>query len=133
MELIKFRVQNYRSITDSGDIEVKKVTDLVGRNESGKSALLLALASLNPPGGRKALSKIKDFPRGRRLGECTDDTSVVTTLWKLAPDESAQLSNTLGFVATIANVEIVRTFGASCRVRLIELKAPTPDQAESAI
>jgi predicted ATPase len=39
MELTKFRVQNYRSVNDSGDIEVQQVTDLVGRNESGKSAL----------------------------------------------------------------------------------------------
>jgi energy-coupling factor transporter ATP-binding protein EcfA2 len=97
MELTKFRVQNYRSVNDSGDIEVQQVTDLVGRNESGKSALLLALASLNPPGGRKALTKIKDFPRGRRLGECTDDTPVVTTLWKLTTEEITQISDKLGF------------------------------------
>jgi predicted ATP-dependent endonuclease of OLD family len=131
MELTKFRVQNYRSVNDSGDIEVEQVTDLVGRNESGKSALLLALASLNPPGGREALAKIKDFPRGRRLGECTDDTPVVTTLWKLTTEEITQLSDTLGFVIQITSVEIIRTFGASCRVRFIGLEASTPNQAES--
>jgi hypothetical protein len=131
MELTKFRVQNYRSVNDSGDIEVQELTDLVGRNESGKSALLLALASLNPPGGRNALTKIKDFPRGRRLGECTDDTPVVTTLWKLTTEEITQLSDTLGFFVQITNAEIVRTFGASCMVRFIGLEAPTPNEAES--
>src|SRR5207245_10413281 len=73
MELIKFRITNFRSINDSGEVTVNKLTSLVGRNESGKSNLLLALATINPSGGRKPLNKIKDFPRGRRLEECDDD------------------------------------------------------------
>ena len=76
MELIKFRITNFRSINDSGEVTVNKLTSLVGRNESGKSNLLLALATINPSGGRKPLNKIKDFPRGRRLEECDDDTLV---------------------------------------------------------
>ena len=48
MKLKTFRVWNFRSINDSGDIDVKRITALLGRNESGKSNLLLALRSLNP-------------------------------------------------------------------------------------
>ena len=92
MELTKVRIKNFRSINDSGDITVDKITALVGRNESGKSALLLALASLNPAGGRKHLSNIKDFPRGRRLEECKPDTPVVATCWKLSSEETAQVA-----------------------------------------
>jgi len=51
MELVKLRITNFRSINDSGNITIGKLTDLVGRNESRKSNLLLALATLNPPGG----------------------------------------------------------------------------------
>jgi AAA15 family ATPase/GTPase len=64
MELIQFRITNFRSINDSGDVTVSKLTSLVGRNESGKSNLLLGLATLNPSGGRKPLNKIKDFRVG---------------------------------------------------------------------
>lgn len=46
MELISFRVQNFRSIVDSGWIDFSKdgVTVLVGQNESGKTSILQALA-----------------------------------------------------------------------------------------
>ncbi|PJN92917.1 hypothetical protein CNY89_18780, partial [Amaricoccus sp. HAR-UPW-R2A-40] len=47
MKLKSFRVENFRSINDSGDIDVADITALLGRNESGKSNLLLGLRSLN--------------------------------------------------------------------------------------
>ena len=37
MQLRQFRVQNFRSVNDSGDIGIDKLTALVGRNESGKT------------------------------------------------------------------------------------------------
>ena len=79
MKLTKFNVRNFRSIEDSGWINVADLTALVGRNESGKSNLLLALSSLNPPAKRKPLSPVKDFPRSRKLDECKDNTVVVWT------------------------------------------------------
>ena len=75
MKLVSFQVWNFRSINDSGPIKASQITALLGRNESGKTNLLLALRGLNPPGDLQPLSKIKDFPRHRRLEECTDETS----------------------------------------------------------
>src|SRR4030067_3085933 len=44
IELVKFRIKNYRSITDSGDCYLaNKITVLAGKNESGKSSILEAL------------------------------------------------------------------------------------------
>ena len=45
MKLIakQFQVLNYRNIDDSGWIPLERVTAFVGRNESGKTALLKAL------------------------------------------------------------------------------------------
>jgi AAA15 family ATPase/GTPase len=91
MDLITFQITDFRSINDSGPITVGKITSLVGRNESGKSNLLLALWTLNPAGGLRDLSPIKDFPRHRRLSECEDDTIVVQTKWELDADEQAEL------------------------------------------
>ncbi len=48
MKLVKVRVQNYKSILDSGWVEMDDVTCLVGKNESGKTAFLQALEKLNP-------------------------------------------------------------------------------------
>ena len=87
MKLTEFQIKNFRSLNDSGPVAVRKLTSLVGRNESGKTNLLLALTTLKPPGGQIALNPIKDFPRHRRLSECTDDTEVVSTTWELSDDE----------------------------------------------
>lgn len=43
MRLIGFRVQNYRSIVDSGDMRIEPLQMLVGENNSGKSNILKAI------------------------------------------------------------------------------------------
>ena len=49
MKLREFTVREFRSIWDSGPIAVDDlVTCLVGKNESGKTALLTALYRTNP-------------------------------------------------------------------------------------
>ena len=48
MKLIKAHVTNYRSVDDSTEFSLDQVTCLVGKNEAGKSAILTALAALNP-------------------------------------------------------------------------------------
>ena len=45
MKLLTAHVSNFRSAEDSEEFEVGPVTCLVGKNESGKSAILLALAA----------------------------------------------------------------------------------------
>ncbi len=47
MRLRKFRVRAYRCIHDSGEITVGDLAAFVGRNESGKTAILQALTLLN--------------------------------------------------------------------------------------
>jgi hypothetical protein len=123
MELKKFRVTNFRSINDSGSVTAAKLTSLVGRNESGKSNLLLGLRTLNPPGGRVDLNKVKDFPRHRRLSECTDDTPVVSTEWGLDAEEQAELEELFPRAAGVSSVEIGRFYkGPSCWVSFPGLK-----------
>ncbi|MBV8490457.1 MAG: AAA family ATPase [Candidatus Eremiobacteraeota bacterium] len=75
MKLTRYRVTNFRSIVDSGWIDLDDVTTLVGENETGKTNLLLALWKLNPAGGGGEIEVLADIPRRyyselrRRLGE----------------------------------------------------------------
>lgn len=47
MRIKKFHIKNYRSILDSGEVNLdSKITTLIGKNESGKTYTLKALASL---------------------------------------------------------------------------------------
>ncbi len=62
MKLVRFRVRTFRSISDSGDIEVDDVTSLIGVNEAGKSNLLLGLWKLNPA-REGEINLLADLPR----------------------------------------------------------------------
>lgn len=92
MQLQSFRIRNYRSIDDSGNIEVSRLTALLGRNESGKSNLLRGLHSLNPAEGFAALNRNKDFPRHRDLNDCSNYTVVVESVWEFDAAEKAELA-----------------------------------------
>ena len=48
MQVLAFRVRNFRSVEDSGWVNIDRVTALIGTNESGKTNLLLPLWKLNP-------------------------------------------------------------------------------------
>ncbi|MCA7024381.1 MULTISPECIES: AAA family ATPase [Stenotrophomonas] len=110
MQLKSFRVTNFRSIKDSGDIDVSRITALLGRNESGKSNLLRGLHSLNPLEGFSALDPIKNFPRDRRLEECNDHTQVVTATWELDDNEKGELLEILPRATRVSKVVIGRWY-----------------------
>jgi AAA15 family ATPase/GTPase len=60
----QFKVTHFRNIDDSGWIPLEQVTAFVGRNESGKTALLKALHKFNPATSEPYNSQ-REFPRDR--------------------------------------------------------------------
>src|SRR3954464_3360293 len=76
MRLKSYRVQNFRSVEDSGPIEVDGVTALIGTNESGKTNLLLPLWKLNPAGTDGEIDLLADAPRKRYNELRSGDKSV---------------------------------------------------------
>jgi predicted ATP-dependent endonuclease of OLD family len=60
--LLRFKVQNFRSIEESDWIEISDNSCLVGTNEAGKTNLLLALWKLNPA-NNEPIIPLDDFPR----------------------------------------------------------------------
>jgi len=66
MTLLRFRVKNFRSVEDSGWIEVSSIASLIGTNESGKTNLLLPLWKLNPAQDGE-IQPLVDFPRKRYI------------------------------------------------------------------
>jgi len=62
MKLTRFNVTNFRSVVDSGWVEVDQVTALIGVNESGKTNLLLPLWKLNPA-REGELKPTSDYPK----------------------------------------------------------------------
>jgi len=111
VELKSFRIRNFRSINDSGEIDVSRITALLGRNESGKSNVLRALHSLNPADGFKALNPIKDFPRHQKLSECNDNTPVVDSTWQLSEYEQRRLAEIWPAAEGVSEVTVSRRYG----------------------
>ena len=66
MDLVAARVRRYRSIDDSTPFDVeRRVTCLVGKNESGKTATLQALYKSLPVDGDAAFDLTMDYPSHR--------------------------------------------------------------------
>ena len=130
MLLESFEVLNFRSINKSGEIKTSQITSLLGRNESGKSNLLLGLRSLNPVEGFEALHKIKDFPRHRRLDECTNDTPLVATRWKLTDEEQQALAIIRPRADSVTHVEVRRPYAARYSVKFVDLAPIQLDAAD---
>jgi predicted ATPase len=66
MKLIKAQVTNYRSIIDTGPIDIEPgKTIFVGPNEAGKSAILRALQQINPPADVPKFDELRDYPRSK--------------------------------------------------------------------
>ena len=101
MILKSVRVENFKCIEDSNQFSIGPVTCLVGKNESGKTALLQALYKLHPDvpeaGDFEALI---EYPR-RKWSEYkerheTDPDNVLTTVWELDKADIEVIAQKLG-------------------------------------
>lgn len=74
MRLKSARVQMFRNVVDSGTVEFQPdVTCLVGKNESGKTALLTALHRTHPAPNASKFDALADYPRWRYTKDRKDD------------------------------------------------------------
>lgn len=110
MKLIKARVQNYRSIRDTGEFDVETLkTIMVGPNEAGKSAILQALQQINRPEGVNGFDSLRDYPRKLLnkidQGEVDPDDTPVATVWFSVEDDLADLPES----AQVKGLEYTRT------------------------
>jgi len=119
MKLISVHVTTFRAVEDSGKFSVEQVTCLVGKNEAGKSAVLLALAALNPhPGTPAVFDKERDYPR-RFLTDYQQrhpdkEAIAVDTEWQLGPSELDAVAAELGQgVLTNPVVSVSRRYNAA--------------------
>ena len=131
MELLKYKVMNFRSVKDSGWISCDDVTTLVGINEAGKSNLLLALWKLNPAFGGK-IDTLHDLPVDRlaELRDKVEDVCFIKAEFKIS-DETAKIIGTeVGCDASgLKNVTISRHYNNKLYVDLHGIK-PTSTLTE---
>src|SRR5580765_5187184 len=101
MILRSVQVRSFKSVTDSEPFEIDKhVTCLVGKNESGKTAILEALYRLNPlPGHVQDFSPLRDYPRRtlKAVAEKRIDATVpIEVHFEVDEDDVAQMDEDFG-------------------------------------
>lgn len=112
MLLTQVHITNYRSVEDSDPFEIDRVTCLVGKNEAGKSAILLALAALYPHSVTPvAFDKERDYPR-RFLTQYPErhrnaEALAVSTKWKLEEDDLELLISEFGQGVVMSPEEVL--------------------------
>lgn len=107
-KLSKFRVQNFRSIEDSGWIDAENVTCLVGTNESGKTNLLLALWKLNPA-NNEPIVPLVDYPRKKyhNYSSTNGEEIFITAQFEVASSVAEKLSQTTGWHESLVKEIVV--------------------------
>lgn len=108
MKLTSCRVQNYRSIQDSGWVDLDDIAVVVGKNESGKTSFLKALWKFNPFHG-EGYNLHREWPRGRRK-EMSPDKVVVTAKFDFSAEEIAAIEAIHESAKGISGVEINRNY-----------------------
>ena len=119
MRLLSFRVTNYRSVEDSGEVQADNLVCLVGKNEAGKTAILQALTGLNPhPSTPRAFDKETDYPRRYLQDYSTkhpdEEAIVITTTWNIDEEDEKKIIDELGPNAlTSPTVTLLRRYNAT--------------------
>jgi energy-coupling factor transporter ATP-binding protein EcfA2 len=122
---IQFRVTNFRNVDDSGWIPVEQITAFVGRNESGKTALLKALHKFNPATA-EPYSAQREFPRDRYTKEFQTgaDWPVCAVAFALAGSVKDQVEVILGG-APPREAICTRFYDGSLKISYAPAIAPT--------
>jgi len=110
MRLRRVRVRNYRSIVDSGIVDVEdRATVLIGKNEQGKTSFLKALASLN----NGVTYNPKDLPN--HLRAALDKTQAgqipIVDVWlALDPSDKAKLSELIPNIGSVNALHVIKSY-----------------------
>jgi hypothetical protein len=127
MQLRKARITNFKIVEDSNEFSLDRVTCLVGKNESGKTALLQALYRMNPYDADAAVyHKIEEYPRRYLLDyderHQDGEARVVSTIWELEESEVNAIEKVLGFgTVTSREVQVFKTYNDEATTWIISI------------
>ncbi len=131
MRLKGFQITNYRTISDSGWVGIDtNVTCLMGKNESGKSAVMQALWKFNNAAGA-SFDPLTDLPAERYVELRKEDPEVVLLEFLLEEADKTAFAESFGSV--VPPPEVVTVRGTFSGTRLAELTLSSSPLASSTI
>lgn len=122
MEITKVRIQNFKSIVDSGEVEIEpKLTVLIGKNEQGKSNFLKALKSFN----KDYKYNPNDLPKHLHpslVMEPKEEVPIVTLWLKFNTEKSNLLGEIIGNTGTVKYLKVLKHYGNNYSFSVIDNK-----------
>lgn len=107
MLLKKVHIKDFRCIEYSEELLLDKVTCLVGKNESGKTAILKALYRIKPDNKKEIFSQTLDFPKKKwKPNQPIPTVPVIDTEWELDDLDKEAIETHFGL--NVINSEIIK-------------------------
>lgn len=129
MRMESFRIRKFRNIQDSGEVRLDdRLTCIVGKNQSGKTALLQALHRFNP---RDAIPyRIqREWPRGERRTR-DEDQVVCEVAFGLEDEEKAELARLASVPVAGDRVTVTRSYRGRFECAIAEHPDLFPTRAQ---
>ena len=95
MKLTKVRIKNYKCIHDSTEFDIDDITCLVGKNESGKTAILEALHKFNPFDSTQPASIKDDYPIEVPTSSKKLEDNIVEATFSLEQKDIKKIENSI--------------------------------------
>lgn len=115
MKLTRVHIQNYRSIVDSGPVEIdENVTVIIGKNEQGKTNLLKAVRAFNVD-EKFSPSDLPNHLRPTLEDRAGSDIPIVKLWFTLEPQDKKKLVGTIESSESVAELVCVKNYDNSYR------------------
>lgn len=120
MKLVEFRVQNYKCVNDTGWIEIDDITCFIGKNQSGKTAILEALNKLNPLFNNSNYEPYEEYPRSKYTSyEQRHDENpdiVISGKFEISDEEVSSIESKYGEnILTNTNITVHKNYKNNLR------------------
>lgn len=126
LQLLRFRVREFRSVHDSGWVDADRITALIGANEAGKTNLLLPLWKLNPAKDGD-IELLSDLPRKRysELRDAGEKPVFIEAEFAVPEVLAAELASKHGVdLASIRLANVARDFDGTIFVSFPDDRTP---------
>ena len=117
MRLLKFRIRLFRSIVDSGEVTVGHMAALIGKNESGKTNVLMALEALD---ATEALLSSEELTIGHSLLEFEGTPDFLVTTWALDDADRKAIDSIWPRGSTVTQLALYKHYNDATRYFLFE-------------
>lgn len=100
MEAESLRVKNFKCIDNTGWVDVHDLNCFIGKNQSGKTAILEAVNKLNPAFGDDEFEPYEEYPRDDwttyQERHDSDPDDVISVKFELSPEEIGIIEDEFG-------------------------------------